>query len=222
MNPNETTIANPATPQPQTDPPAGASASGFNTQPPSFTTPQTPQSAPPESSKVPYSPPAPTGQFGSYPPTTNLPPDSFGSASSPYIPSTPVGVVPQSIINNSFPVSPQAPAQEVSTTSVPSPRSKKLLMILIPVILLVLGSGVAAYFMLSGNSNSKAVSPDYTITPKEVPENTNSTTPVESGFNNTENSQTPLIDSTTPPEGQAPVDATQNPPLEQTAVPPVQ
>lgn len=225
MEPNDTAPTNPPTPpQPQPNPSAAPQTSGFNAQPPSFT-------PPPAQPATPYTSPASTGQFGSYPPTNNLPPDSFGSATSPYIPSTPVGVSPQPTMNSSFPASPQAPAQEVSTTTVDSSKSKKLWMILIPVIILLLGGGgSAAYFMLSGNSSPKEISPDYTITPNELPETASpqdsavqdSASPVESGFNNTENTQLPPVDTALPAEGQAPADSTQILPADQTTTVPAQ
>lgn len=150
-----------------------------------------------------YTSPASTGQFGSYPPANSTPPDSFGSSASPYIPSTPVGVAPTQPMNNAFPSSPSA-IPEVATTNVNSSKGKKLWMILIPVIILIIGGGgAAAYFMLSDKPEPNKVSPDYTITPKEVSETPSeeTSTPVESGFTDTE-TKLPTTDTTGPPVDQ--------------------
>ena len=72
-----------------------------------------------------YASPASTGQFGSYPPASSIPPDSIGSAASPYTPSPPVGAAPVQPMNNAFPSSPSA-IPEVATTNVDSAKGKKL------------------------------------------------------------------------------------------------
>ena len=74
-------------------------------------------------------------------------------------------------------------------------------MILIPVIILIIGGGgAAAYFMLSDKPEANKISPDYTITPKEVSEipTGETSTPVESGFTDTE-TKLPTTDTTAPP-----------------------
>ncbi|MBP6979740.1 hypothetical protein KBB41_01715 [Candidatus Curtissbacteria bacterium] len=186
--PTATPPADPMGPQPQTQAPQPAPVNPIASPAPA------PEATPN------YTSPASTGQFGSYPPANSIPPDSFGSAASPYTPSTPVGATPVQPMSNAFPSSPST-IPEVATTNVDSSKGKKIWMILIPVIILIIGGGgAAAYFMLSDKPEANKISPDYTITPKEVSEipTGETSTPVESGFTDTE-TKLPTTDTTAPP-----------------------
>ncbi len=210
MDPNNPNSNTPTSATPPVDPMSPQS----QTQAPQ-PAPVTPiPSAPPTPDATPnYTSPASTGQFGSYPQANSMPPDSLGSAASPYTPSAPVGAAPIQPISNAFPSSPSA-IPEVSTTNVDSSKGKKLWMILIPVIILIIGcGGAAAYFMLSDKPQANKVSPDYTITPKEVSETPteDTSTPVESGFTDTE-TQLPTTDTTAPVDPALPVENTDQTP----------
>lgn len=183
---------------PASNPPSDPSQSSAPPTPPDNTSPAAPAPAPeaPPTQASPYTNPSSTGQFGSFPPATgNLPPDSFGSASAPYTPTTPAGVTPTGSMDSSLPSSPQVPASpEVATTPVNSGSGKKLWMIIIPIIILLLGGGgAAAYFLLASQPTANQPTPDYTITPREIPETSDQTivpepeTPAQSGFSDTEN-----------------------------------